>query len=232
MAVSWNADELGPEYVFIGDIKYQLKQNGPTFWPITIVPENHGIKGVSLVIQEPIAISSQPPVLQIHEGENVYDEHFCINYVKEPEATALSEEITAEVIARCLARKTKLEQINQRKMLCGLDSLYYLSKIIRKPINYESLLKMLPEASVRGATLAELQQVGATIGIKLSGYALSWEDIKRLKKPAILSWRPAHFVLYVPESEGVITPPFSTDIPNDERAHALFTGNALVYEGI
>jgi hypothetical protein len=115
-------------------------------------------------------------------------------------------------------------------MLCGLDCVYYLSKMMNRPIEYRLLLEDLPDAKTRGATLEELQSLALAHGLKSKGYAVSWQELKDLKKYAILSWRPSHFVLYVPESGGIISPPYSTDMPDAQRALALYTGTVLIFE--
>ncbi|MEI7986424.1 MAG: cysteine peptidase family C39 domain-containing protein [Armatimonadota bacterium] len=228
-SISWREDMVCPEKLSIGSIKYEYSRPKGHSWPVTIGLTISGKHGGKLEVSEPIELLKRPPLIEIQNGSVVYDEHYNLRYVQE-EASSISAESASEVIKRCLAKETKLVTGNQRKMLCGLDCVYYLSKMMNRPIEYRLLLEDLPDAKTRGATLEELQSLALAHGLKSKGYAVSWQELKDLKKYAILSWRPSHFVLYVPESGGIISPPYSTDMPDAQRALALYTGTALIFE--
>ncbi|WP_261128380.1 cysteine peptidase family C39 domain-containing protein, partial [Serratia entomophila] len=96
-----------------------------------------------------------------------------------------------------LALRKKVPQILQTEAAeCGLASLAMVCGYYGMNVDLFNLRQKFGISS-RGATLASLIDIAASLALKTRALSLSIDEIKELKTPCILHWDMNHFVVLV-----------------------------------
>lgn len=112
---------------------------------------------------------------------------------------------------------------------CGLACLAMICSFYGKQIDLISLRQHF-NLSARGTTLASIKVISVELGMTTRALSLDLDEIKLLKKPAILHWNFNHFVVLVGfKRRGYVIhdPARGRIIVNKEEMSRSFTGVAL-----
>lgn len=170
-----------------------------------------------------------PPV-----GSEIFDESTNLRYKAAPLvplSVAEMQEVVRAMENRVPMSDKSPEDAEQRRLLCGPDLIsYYFHMTGRTHQLEKDILLRFPEAPIRGTNLLELKQFLTEHGVTVEAKQMTADQLRRVKGFAILSMRPAHFVLYVPSSDGlvVIDPPHSWHKLSNEELERTFTGHCLL----
>ena len=210
--------------------------SGEHIWPLRVheTMQAHGkasVAGRWFTVKEPRPATSETQSLIPKPGDKVMDEDFNISYV-EGEPVDLDPSLATKTLAFARAGEPFLQKPS-RQFLCGVDCLYYLTRLRNLDVTTSRLNNLIPEAKRRGCNFSELRSAAAALGIRLRGLHLSLDALRRSGKMAILSLRNSHFALVVPRGSNpmaLIDPPYSVRILRDLDYDVLWTGDALVDE--
>jgi peptidase C39-like protein len=236
--IEWTRQDEVPSKVTLSTPTWSLVRAfypAANIWPVRIhefkvFGDGKSTDGRWLTVEEPKPAPSHTKSLRPTPGSKVMDENFNITYVEGDQLT-FDKSLAATALSYALAGKP-LVQRTGRQLLCGLDCLYYMGKLLNHNVDNVRLENLLPEAKRRGSNFAELKAAASAVGIRLQGYHLSIDALRQGGKMAILSLRNSHFALLVPHgsnSTALIDPPYSVRLPSDLDYQLVWTGDALVY---
>jgi ABC-type bacteriocin/lantibiotic exporter with double-glycine peptidase domain len=72
----------------------------------------------------------------------------------------------------------------EKRFACGPNSLYLFLRLQGRPVSAEAVWKEVP-LGAQGASLLDLKEASARLGVPSAVYRGSWEELARCPKPAI-----------------------------------------------
>ncbi len=129
-----------------------------------------------------------------------------------------------------------LDERDATKPDCGLNALFILLHMEKKPITLTRLASLLPQQTSEGYSMAELSDSAHSLGLELEGVNLSSKNAP--ERPAIVllkGKKGGHFAVVIPvgtlgKMVQIIDPPSAPRITDYERLtrSKAWTGKALV----